>query len=47
MELTESRMMQPGDSDCCFYFASPESSYFSVGKIGEDQVRRLGEAVWC
>jgi 5-methyltetrahydrofolate--homocysteine methyltransferase len=36
--LTESYAMSPASSVSGFYFAHPESSYFSVGKIGRDQV---------
>ncbi|MBV8665099.1 MAG: methionine synthase [Burkholderiaceae bacterium] len=38
MQLTESFAMAPGASVSGFYFAHPESKYFSVGKIGDDQV---------
>ena len=36
--LTESYAMWPGSSVSGFYFAHPESRYFSLGKIGRDQV---------
>lgn len=36
--LTENYMMQPGASVCGLYFAHPESSYFDLYYIGEDQV---------
>ena len=36
--LTESHMMQPAASVCGYYFANPESHYFSLGKIGDDQI---------
>ncbi|MFC5496509.1 methionine synthase [Caenimonas terrae] len=39
MELTESMAMLPAASVSGFYFSHPESTYFSVGKIGEDQVQ--------
>ena len=46
--LTESRMMIPGASVSGFYYSHPESKYWSVGKLGKDQVadyaRRLGES---
>ncbi len=49
MSLTESYAMFPGASVSGFYFAHPESKYFTVGKIGEDQVQdmaaRRGESV--
>ena len=38
IELTESLAMQPPSSVSGIYMAHPESSYFSVGKINEDQV---------
>jgi 5-methyltetrahydrofolate--homocysteine methyltransferase len=49
MELTESMAMLPAASVSGFYFSHPESTYFSVGKIGEDQLqdqaRRRGAEV--
>ena len=49
MSLTESYAMFPGAAVSGFYFAHPESKYFTVGKIGEDQLRdmaaRRGETV--
>ncbi|HWA94225.1 MAG TPA: methionine synthase [Terracidiphilus sp.] len=38
MRLTESFAMWPGSSVSGFYFAHPESRYFTLGKIGRDQV---------
>jgi 5-methyltetrahydrofolate--homocysteine methyltransferase len=38
MKLTESYAMWPGSSVSGLYFAHPESRYFSLGKIGRDQV---------
>jgi 5-methyltetrahydrofolate--homocysteine methyltransferase len=38
MLITESFAMWPGSSISGLYFAHPESRYFSVGKIGRDQV---------
>jgi 5-methyltetrahydrofolate--homocysteine methyltransferase len=38
ISLTESLAMYPAASVCGIYFANPEAKYFSVGKIGEDQV---------
>ncbi len=37
--LTESFAMHPGASVSGLYFSHPESKYFGVGKIGDDQVR--------
>ena len=36
--LTESLAMDPAPSVCGWYFANPESKYFGVGKIAEDQL---------
>jgi len=41
VECTESFMMTPAASVSGYYFAHPEASYFSVGKIGDDQVASL------
>ena len=41
MALTESLAMTPAASVSGFYLAHPESQYFNVGKIGEDQVADL------
>ena len=41
MSLTESYAMFPGASVSGFYFAHPESKYFTVGKIGEDQLKDM------
>jgi 5-methyltetrahydrofolate--homocysteine methyltransferase len=38
MQITESFAMWPGSSVSGLYFAHPESRYFSLGKIGPDQV---------
>jgi 5-methyltetrahydrofolate--homocysteine methyltransferase len=38
MQVTESYAMFPGASVSGFYFAHHDSKYFSVGKIGDDQV---------
>ncbi len=38
MFITESFAMWPGSSVSGLYFAHPESRYFSLGKIGRDQV---------
>jgi len=43
MSLTESFAMFPGASVSGFYFAHPESKYFTVGKIGEDQLRDMAQ----
>ena len=41
MSLTESYAMFPGASVSGFYFAHPESKYFTVGKIGPDQLQDM------
>ncbi|HEY4122126.1 MAG TPA: methionine synthase, partial [Byssovorax sp.] len=38
MRLTESFAMWPGSSVSGLYFAHPEAAYFTLGKIGRDQV---------
>ena len=38
MQITESFAMWPGSSVSGLYFAHPEARYFSLGKIGRDQV---------
>ena len=43
MTVTESYAMFPGASVSGFYFAHPESKYFVVGKIGDDQVSDMAE----
>jgi 5-methyltetrahydrofolate--homocysteine methyltransferase len=41
MALTESLAMTPAASVSGFYLAHPKSTYFNVGKVGEDQVEDL------
>ncbi|MBH23976.1 MAG: methionine synthase [Myxococcales bacterium] len=43
IQLTESCAMTPAASVSGFYFAHPESRYFSLGLIGRDQVERYAE----
>jgi len=43
MKITESYAMWPGSSVSGIYFAHPESRYFSLGKIGLDQVEDYAE----
>ncbi len=38
IKLTENFAMYPAASVCGLYFANPNSKYFTVGKIGKDQV---------
>lgn len=49
IKLTESMAMYPAASVCGLYFSHPESKYFTVGKIGKDQVldyhRRKGMSI--
>ncbi len=49
MALTESYAMTPAASVSGFYFSHPASQYFTVGKVGEDQLadlaKRRGEDV--
>jgi len=37
MTLTENYAMLPAASVAGFYLAHPESTYFAVGKVGDDQ----------
>jgi 5-methyltetrahydrofolate--homocysteine methyltransferase len=41
--LTESFAMHPGASVSGLFFSHPDSKYFGVGKIGDDQVRDYAE----
>jgi len=41
MGLTDSLAMTPAASVSGFYLAHPQSTYFNVGRIGDDQVRDL------
>jgi len=43
MSLTDSLAMAPAASVSGFYLSHPQSSYFNVGKIGEDQLADLAE----
>ena len=43
MSLTESFAMLPAASVSGFYFSHPESQYFGIGKIGNDQVDDYAE----
>ncbi|MEO7401846.1 MAG: vitamin B12 dependent-methionine synthase activation domain-containing protein, partial [Polaromonas sp.] len=43
MALTESRAMTPAASVSGFYLSHPQSTYFSVGKIGDDQLQDLAQ----
>ena len=38
MNLTESMAMMPASSVSGFYFSHPQSEYFNIGRIGEDQL---------
>jgi 5-methyltetrahydrofolate--homocysteine methyltransferase len=43
MSVTESLAMLPAASVSGFYLAHPDSTYFSVGKIGDDQVESFAQ----
>jgi 5-methyltetrahydrofolate--homocysteine methyltransferase len=43
MGLTESLAMTPAASVSGFYLAHPESCYFNVGKIGDDQLQDIAK----
>jgi len=45
MALTESLAMTPAASVSGFYLAHPASTYFNVGRIGEDQVKAWAASV--
>jgi 5-methyltetrahydrofolate--homocysteine methyltransferase len=49
LELTDHAAMLPAASVSGLYFASPHARYFTVGRIGEDQIasyaRRKGQSV--
>lgn len=45
IELTESLAMQPPSAVSGLYLAHPESSYFAVGRINEDQVSRTATSL--
>ena len=39
ISLTDNLAMWPASSVCGFYFSHPQSRYFAVGRIGQDQVK--------
>jgi 5-methyltetrahydrofolate--homocysteine methyltransferase len=41
MGLTDSLAMTPAASVSGFYLGHPDSTYFNLGKIGEDQVKDM------
>ena len=43
MTLTESLAMSPAASVSGFYIGHPDSVYFSVGRIADDQVRDMAQ----
>ena len=43
IQLTESLAMYPASSVCGWYFANPQSQYFGLGKIQQDQVEAYAE----
>ena len=43
MGLTDSYAMTPASSVSGFYFSHPDSTYFNVGKINEEQVQDMAE----
>jgi 5-methyltetrahydrofolate--homocysteine methyltransferase len=49
IELTEHAAMLPAASVSGLYFANPHARYFTVGRLGEDQIaayaRRKGQTV--
>ncbi|MFN7205381.1 MAG: methionine synthase [Burkholderiales bacterium] len=45
MSLTESYAMFPASSVSGFYFSHPQSSYFNVGEVGEEQRQASGAVI--
>ena len=49
IELTESAAMMPAASVSGLYFAHPQARYFTVGRLGEDQIasyaKRKGQSI--
>jgi 5-methyltetrahydrofolate--homocysteine methyltransferase len=43
MELTDSLAMTPAASVSGFYMGHPDSTYFNVGRIGEDQLKDMAQ----
>ena len=43
MSLTDSLAMNPAASVSGFYLSHPESTYFNVGKIGQDQLTDMAQ----
>jgi 5-methyltetrahydrofolate--homocysteine methyltransferase len=43
MSLTESLAMNPAASVSGFYLSHPQSTYFNVGQIGEDQLQDMAQ----
>ena len=39
IQLTSNFAMDPPASVCGWYFSHPESKYFSIGKISDDQLK--------
>lgn len=43
IQLTESFMMMPASSVCGYYFSHPDSRYFTVGKVNDEQLESYAE----
>jgi 5-methyltetrahydrofolate--homocysteine methyltransferase len=43
IQLTESLAMYPASSVCGWYFSHPDSKYFGIGKLNQDQVADYAE----
>ncbi|MEK6772754.1 MAG: methionine synthase [Bdellovibrionota bacterium] len=43
VKITETAVMSPASSVSGFYFVHPESKYFHVGKIGDDQLKDMAK----
>ena len=44
ISLTENFAMYPAASVSGWYFSHPDSKYFGIGKIGQDQVKAIAES---
>ncbi len=44
ISLTENFAMYPAASVSGWYFSHPDSKYFGIGKIGQDQVKAIADS---
>ncbi|MCX7727324.1 MAG: hypothetical protein N2053_10810, partial [Chitinispirillaceae bacterium] len=45
LNLTENYSIYPPSSVCGFYFSHPKSQYFSIGRIGKDQIQQYADSL--